>query len=100
MCSEKSHAAPANPREKMKETEAKTLKQDKLIFKVCHACGHCNESQIEPERCQKCQKAFLPLNYFEKIHAQGDKSEKFHDLFESSDALDEKDLIKGLYVLW
>lgn len=81
----------------MKDTEAKSLKQDKLILKVCHQCGFCNSSSVEPERCSKCSKAFLPLNYFEKVHAKG---EKFHELFQDSDQLNEEDLIKGLYVLW
>lgn len=81
----------------MKETRPDRLKQDKLIIKLCHKCGHCNASEAELERCQKCAKAFLPLNYFEKVHAKG---EKFQELFEDSDNLEEDDLIKGLYVLW
>ena len=81
----------------MNETEPKRLKQDKLIIKLCHKCGHCNASEIELERCEKCAKAFLPLNYFEKIHA---KDEKFQGLFEEGDNLTDEDLIKGLYVLW
>lgn len=81
----------------MNSTE-KSRKQEKLIFKVCHCCGHCQESLVEPERCRKCSKAFLPLNYFQKIHAS--KGEKFKSLFEEGAELDEKDLIKGLYVLW
>lgn len=84
----------------MKPTTTKTFKQDKLIFRVCHSCGFCNETPVEPERCSSCEKAFLPLNYFEKVHASGAKSEKFQDLFETGSELDEQDLIKGLYVLW
>ncbi len=81
----------------MNETKPQVLKQYKLIIKLCHKCGHCNASDVELERCQKCAKAFLPLNYFEKIHA---KDEKFQELFEDSDNLEDEDLIKGLYVLW
>lgn len=76
----------------------KSLKQEKLILRVCHCCGYCNQTPVEPERCQKCSKAFLPLNYFHKVHSS--KGEKFQALFEESAELDEKDLIKGLYVLW
>jgi hypothetical protein len=82
----------------MSQTETKKAKSQKILFKVCHACGHCYEGPVEPERCSKCQKAFLPLQYFEKIHAA--KGEKFNSLFEESHSLDDKDLIKGLYVLW
>ncbi len=74
------------------------LKPKKSLFKVCHACGHCFETPVEPDKCLKCQKAFLPLQYFDKIHQS--KSEKFHLLFEKSDDLDEETFIKGLYVLW
>lgn len=81
----------------MNSTE-KSHKQEKLIMRVCHRCGHCNQTSQEPERCQKCTKAFLPLNYFTKIHDS--KGEKFHTLFEEVEALEEEDLIKGLYVLW
>lgn len=84
----------------MKPTTTKTFKQDKLIFRVCHSCGFCNETSVEPERCGSCEKAFLPLNYFEKVHASGAKSEKFQELFENGSEIDEQDLIKGLYVLW
>lgn len=67
-------------------------------MRVCHRCGHCNQGTSEPERCQKCTKAFLPLNYFTKVHSA--KTEKFQLLFEEGSDLDEDDLIKGLYVLW
>jgi len=82
----------------MNQTEPKKLKQDTLIIKLCHKCGHCFEGHVEPEKCGQCGKAFLPLNYFEKVHAA--KGEKFHGLFAESDDLQEEDLIKGLYVLW
>lgn len=73
-------------------------KQEKLIIRVCHRCGHCNQTPVEPEKCTRCSKAFLPLNYFSKVHTS--KTEKFQSLFEESDGLEENDLIKGLYVLW
>lgn len=81
----------------MNETGPQRLKQDKLICKVCHSCGHCNEAHTEMQRCEKCSKAFLPLNYFQKVHR---KNDKFQELFADSDELEEVDLIKGLYVLW
>lgn len=84
----------------MNETDKRPFKQDTLIFKVCHKCSFVNESTQEPERCQRCAKAFLPLNYFEKIHGKKDPAQGFTELFETSDNLDERDLIKGLYVLW
>lgn len=81
----------------MNDTE-KVYKQQKLIVRVCHACGHVHESSVELERCQRCNKAFLPLNYFSKVHKV--HGNKFHELFAESEQLEEKDLIKGLYVLW
>lgn len=82
----------------MSHPEPKRLKQDKLIMRVCHKCGHLHESHQEPEKCSKCGKAFLPLNYFDKVHSA--KPEKFQALFAESDDLNDEDLIKGLYVLW
>jgi hypothetical protein len=82
----------------MSQIQAKKTKAKKILFKLCHRCGHCNQGEIEPERCGGCQKAFLPLNYFEKVHQ--DKSAKFQQLFEESENLEESQLIKGLYVLW
>ena len=81
----------------MKEEKllSKTVKK---VFKRCHVCDHVNESHKEPERCTKCRKAFLPTNYFEKIHASqmGEYSELFADIRE----LEEENLVKGLFVLW
>lgn len=45
-----------------------------------------------------CNKAFLPLRYFEKIHAH--KEIKFEKHFSLTEELEEEDLIKGLFVLW
>ena len=70
----------------------------RLIIKKCHVCGYISESQKEMEQCKSCKKSFLPLNYFDKIHAK-DKS-VFADLFAYSRDIDEEDIIKGLVVLW
>jgi hypothetical protein len=70
----------------------------KLIIKKCHSCGQLIESTTEQEKCVTCGKAFLPLNYFQKIHDH-DKS-KYKDLFAQSHELHEDDVIKGLYVIW
>ena len=69
-----------------------------LIIKKCHICGHISESQRELEQCGNCQKSFLPLNYFGKIHAKNE--EEFQELFSHSREIHEEDLIKGLIVLW
>ena len=70
----------------------------KLIIKKCHLCGTVNEGTDEPRRCTGCKKSFLPANYFSKVHAKN--SEKFDNLFASSDELEDNDLIIGLNVLW
>ena len=70
----------------------------RLIIKKCHVCGHISESKEELRQCKSCQKAFLPLNYFGKIHAKNET--EFRDLFASSGEIEEEDLIKGLIVLW
>ena len=64
---------------------------------MCHACGHVVETNQEPKSCEKCSKAFLPLQYFNKVH---DKSASFDELFSTSEEIDPKDIIKGLYVIW
>lgn len=69
----------------------------KLLYKQCHCCGYVHESEKEVERCLKCQKSFLPLKYFEKIH---DHHQNFSELFSQVEELEEKDIIKGLIVLW
>lgn len=40
------------------------------LFRLCHSCGHLNESDQEILRCAKCARSFLPINYFEKIRAK------------------------------
>lgn len=70
----------------------------KLIVKKCHVCGTVTEGHKEPMRCKCCKKAFLPSNYFGKVHAKNSKD--FSELFLESDNMHEDDLIKGLNVLW
>jgi hypothetical protein len=67
-------------------------------MRVCHSCLKLNESHKELERCAHCDKSFLPLRYFDKIHSDKDTSWSNH--FSYSEHLDEEDLIKGLFVLW
>ena len=75
-----------------------TFSSKSVIIKKCHVCGHINEGHREMENCKKCKKGFLPLNYFQKIHAKS--SEEYKYLFLDSNELHPDDLIKGLYVLW
>ena len=67
-------------------------------MRVCHACLKLNESDRELERCMHCNKSFLPLRYFEKVHQQ--KDQKFDQYFAHTDQIEDEDLIKGLFVLW
>ena len=80
---------------KMRLTPMKNIQR---IIKKCHVCGHVNESQKEMQRCGKCEKSFLPLNYFGKVHAKN--SDDFSKLFCKASELHEEDLIHGLHVLW
>lgn len=75
-----------------------TTPKRKLLIKKCHSCGHINESSRELEACGKCNKGFLPLNYFNKIHSQGSLSYK--ELFSEVEEITEEDLIRGITVLW
>ena len=72
--------------------------QAKLLIKKCHVCGQVTESTVELEKCINCGKAFLPLNYFSKIHDHTEVN--YADLFAESHEIHEDELIKGLYVLW
>ena len=69
---------------------------NQLLLRKCHFCGHINESKHELEECQHCSEPFLPLRYMEKIH----EDRTGVRLYEKIQAIDEKDIIKGLYVLW
>lgn len=75
-----------------------TTSKEKTLIRACHSCLKVNESYQELERCQHCNKAFLPLRYFDKIHSS--KELKWENHFSASDQLEEDDLIKGLFVLW
>lgn len=68
------------------------------LVKKCHICGEITERSEEIKRCPNCKKSFLPLNYFNKVHAKN--TEEFHHLFVEARELHEEDLIKGIYVLW
>jgi hypothetical protein len=76
----------------------KKINDDKLLMRVCHRCLKINESTQELERCTHCNKAFLPLRYFEKVHE--DKDQKWEKYFSTTEHIEEEDLIKGLFVLW
>jgi hypothetical protein len=76
----------------------KTSKKDLVLIRLCHKCGHIHESENELEKCEKCGKGFLPLQYFEKVHAQNTSS--FRELFSPAKEIDKEDLLKGLFVLW
>lgn len=70
----------------------------KLLIKKCHVCGHMMESAQEVQKCHKCKKSFLPVNYFSKIHSKSQKD--YEQLFAQCHEIHEEDLIKGLTVLW
>jgi len=72
--------------------------KEKLVIRACHSCTKITESLKEIERCSHCQKAFLPLRYFEKIHDLKGKNWQKH--FADAEDLHDADLIKGLFVLW
>lgn len=72
-------------------------KKRRLIVKKCHMCMAVNESEREIERCKRCGKSFLPLNYFGKVH---DSTSQYASLFAEVDELHDDDLIKGIYVIW
>ncbi|HXH74837.1 MAG TPA: hypothetical protein VNJ08_07720 [Bacteriovoracaceae bacterium] len=74
------------------------ISKEKLLIRACHACLKLNESVQELERCSHCNKSFLPLRYFEKIH--NDKDLKWQKHFSTTEDIEEEDLIKGLFVLW
>jgi hypothetical protein len=78
--------------------EIKKTKKEKLLLRNCHSCLKINESSKELERCAHCNKAFLPLRYFDKIHQEKDLS--WENYFYPTDLIEEEDLIKGLFVLW
>ena len=82
----------------MKTEIIKAKKINKLIIRRCHLCDQVNESYSEIQKCGDCNKSFLPLNYFGKVHAK--TPHEFKNLFENASDLNENDLIKGLFVIW
>ncbi len=79
------------------ESAAKKAK-GRVLIKKCHVCGHVMESVKEVERCGSCNKSFLPINYFGKIHAKN--STEYRNLYADCNELVEEDLIKGISVIW
>lgn len=82
----------------MESLSVKKHKEPILIIRVCHCCGKVVEGPSEPERCIHCKKSFLPLNYFDKIHAKNSK--EYKEMFLLAEDLHSDDLIKGLTALW
>lgn len=78
--------------------DVKKVSKEKLLIRACHSCMKLTEAPHEIERCSHCNKAFLPLRYFEKIHDFKGSSWQKH--FSSTEELEDEDLIKGLFVLW
>lgn len=68
------------------------------LIKKCHMCGHIMESEKEVQKCEKCKKSFLPVNYFSKIHSKS--QQEYEQLFAHGHEIHEEDLVKGLSVLW
>lgn len=80
------------------ELKGQTTTKDTTLIKKCHMCGHIHEGHQEPQKCTKCKKSFLPVNYFSKVHTKSQK--EFDQLFAYGHELHDEDLIKGLTVLW
>ena len=83
---------------KQPENVVEKDKRERVIIKKCHVCGQMMESHSEIKKCVRCNKSFLPSQYFAKIHAKN--SQEYLHLFASSEELREEDLIKGINVLW
>jgi len=80
------------------KTEVIKTPSAEVIIKKCHVCGQVMESSEEIKKCVRCNKSFLPTNYFTKVHAKN--SEEFKHLFATSDEINEDEIIKGIQVLW
>ena len=74
------------------------IKNNKLIIKKCHVCGQITASYQEPQKCTGCKQAFLPVNYFSKVHSKSQAD--YHKLFAYGHEINEDDIIKGLTVIW
>ena len=49
----------------------------KHLIRLCHVCCKLNEAEqdvVEILKCDGCGKAFLPINYFEKIRQRAIQS--------------------------
>lgn len=68
------------------------------LIKMCHVCTKVAEAEKELERCPYCQKSFLPLNYFEKIHAH--KDAKLSELYDNCQDIEDHYLVRGIHVKW
>ena len=75
-----------------------TNNKEKLLIRTCHVCLKTNEGNQEMERCTHCNKPFLPLRYFDKVHHATEV--KWENYFYPVELIEEEDLIKGLFVLW
>lgn len=84
------------------QTNLHKLKSKNSFIRKCHVCGELNEAETEIKRCCGCKKPFMPTNYFSKVHdANGlNKNEDDDALYDHCSDLNEKDLIKGLTVIW
>lgn len=80
------------------EVTKKTSKNASMIIKLCHICGHLNESYVEVKKCSQCNKSYLPINYFHKGFDIYNGS--YDDLYLEIKDLDEDDLIRGIHVIW
>lgn len=80
------------------KTSVLEKKKGMTIIKKCHVCGQLHESSEELQKCIRCKKPFLPLNYFEKVDSI--TANDYQYTFSSVHELEEEDLIRGLYVLW
>jgi len=81
------------------DIQATTQKEIQTLIKKCHMCGEIIEGSQEPQKCPHCNKNFLPLNYFDKVHEIQNPND-YKGLFEMCQNLHPDDLIKGLLVLW
>lgn len=69
------------------------------LLRLCHKCLHISEGEKEVLKCDRCEKAFLPLTSFSEILRRAGKTKK--DIGLSPDA--ELPLLvplQGLVVFW
>lgn len=80
-----------------KTTETKRKRVQ--LYRRCHKCDHTCSATKEVLKCPSCGKHFLPLDYFNKIHAH-EKNVHIKNLVNHARELKEEDLVHGLYALW